>query len=176
MIEQAEERAQGLLDVIKRRRSIRRFKDKPVREEEIDFLLEAARWAPTSFECRRFAIVNEEPVLSTVIDLAPGIRGRPRLVIVVCADRDVIQSKQIYPELACQEAALATQNILLAASSLGLGACFIGSFSRRGIATVLNLPKCLQIHNLVAVGHPAEEPPAVPRNPIEAILVRKDEL
>jgi len=154
------------------RRSVRRFTTEPVTERQIGFLLEAARWAPTTFQCWQFVVVDDESLLAAVISLAPGILERPTLVIVVCADMNVISVKNIYPELAYQETATATQNILLSAAALGLGACFIGSFSKAGIATALNLPPNLEIHNLIAVGQPAEAPEAPLRKPIAEIAVR----
>lgn len=164
--------ARELLALIKARRSVRRFTTEPVTEEQIEFLLEAASWAPTTLQCWRFVIVDEEPLLSTVISLAPGILQRPKVVIVVCADTSIISEKNIYPELAYQETATATQNILLAAPALGLGGCFIGSFSKPGIATALNLPRHLEIHNLIALGQPAEAPDPPPRKPIGEIAFR----
>lgn len=166
------DRAEQLLALIKARRSVRRFTTEPVTEEQIEFLLEAAIWAPTTFQCWRFVIVDEEPFLSTVVSLAPGILQCPKVVIVVCADMNIISVKNIYPELAYQETASATQNILLAASALGLGGCFIGSFSKAGIATALNLPPHLEIHNLIALGQPAEAPDPPPRKPIAEIAFR----
>jgi len=165
-------RAQELLAQLKNRRSVRRFSAEETSEEQIAFLLEAARWAPTALQCWRFVAVQNESLLSTLIDLAPGILGRPSAVIVVCADMDVIRSTQIYPELALQETAMASQNILLAASALGLGGCFIGSFSKKGIAVALNLPSNLDIHNLIALGYPAETVTPPPRKPIAEILIR----
>lgn len=164
--------AQELLTIIKHRRSVRRFRVQRVSKEQIELLLEAARWAPTTFQCWRFVVVDNESLLSTVIDLAPGILGQPTLVIVVCADMNVIKRKHIYPELAYQETAVASQNILLAASAVGLGGCFIGSFSGKGISMVLNLPPHFEIHNVIALGYPAETPTPPPRKPIAEISFR----
>ena len=166
------DQAADMLALIKARRSVRRFTREPVTGEQIELLLEAARWAPTTFQCWRFVVVDEESLLSTVVSLAPGILQRPTLLIVVCADMDIILVKNIYPELAYQETATATQNILLAASALGLGGCFIASFSKAGIARALNLPPHLEIHNLIALGHPAEAPDPPPRKPIAEIAFR----
>jgi nitroreductase len=161
-----------LLRIIKNRRSIRRFTSQRVGEEEIDFLLDAARWAPTTFQCWRFVVVDENPLLSTVIDLSPGILDKPTLVIAVCADMGLIGKKRIYPELAYQETSAATQNILLAAHALGLGGCYVCSFSRRGVASVLNLPANLEIHNLIALGYPAESPSPPPRQTVAGLTFR----
>lgn len=166
------DQAKELLALIKARRSVRRFTTEPVTEEQIEFLLEAASWAPTTFQCWRFVIVDEQSLLSTVVSLAPGILQRPTVVIVVCADMNIVSVKNIYPELAYQETATATQNMLLAASALGLGGCFIGSFSKAGIARALNLPPHLEIHNLIALGRPAEAPDPPPRKPIAEIAFR----
>ena len=166
------DQAEQLLALIKARRSVRRFTTEPVAEEQIEFLLDAARWAPTTFQCWQFIVVDDESLLPAVVSLAPGILHRPTLVIVVCADMNVISEKNIYPELAYQETATATQNILLAASALGLGTCFIGSFSKAGIAAALNLPPHLEIHNLIALGRPAEAPEPPPRKPIAEIAIR----
>jgi nitroreductase len=151
---------------------VRRFTADRLSEGQIQFLLEAGVWAPTTFECWRFVAVDDEALLAPLINLAPGVLGQPTLVIVVCADMDLIKAKNIYPELAYQETSVATQNILLAASALGLGGCFIGSFSRKGIATLLNLPPHLEIHNLIALGYPAESPAPPPRSAMADVAFR----
>jgi nitroreductase len=68
-----------------------------------------------------------------------------------------------------QDTAAATQNILLAACALGLGACWIGAFHEEEVQKVLNTPRGVRPVAIVPVGHPPEKPEAPPKRSIGEI-------
>ena len=116
-----------VLNAIKNRRTIRRFKPNPIDEEKIKSILEAGRWAPSfsNLQPWRFIVIKDQG-LKNALDKASresvlhlGINEAP-VVILVCVDR------RIDPLHAIEAGAAATQNMTLAAYSLGLGAGWIG--------------------------------------------------
>ena len=123
-----------VFEVIKKRRSIRSFKSKPIPKEFLNRILEAAQWAPSAGNCqaRDFIIVNDLEVKRRLRDAALDqsfIEEAP-VNIIVCANEE--RSSRRYGDrgrkLYCLlDAASAVQNILLAVHALGLGACWIGA-------------------------------------------------
>ncbi|MGA2465406.1 MAG: nitroreductase family protein [Thermodesulfobacteriota bacterium] len=116
-----------VLKAIKNRRTVRRFKPNPIDEEMLQMILEAGRWAPSfsNLQPWRFIVIKDQG-LKNALDKAAresvlhlGINEAP-VVILVCVDR------RIDPLHAIEAGAAATQNMTLAAYSLGLGAGWIG--------------------------------------------------
>ena len=116
-----------VLNAIKNRRTVRRFKPNPIDEEMLQMILEAGRWAPSfsNLQPWRFIVIKDQG-LKVALDKAArenvlhlGINEAP-VVILVCVDR------RIDPLHAFEAGAAATQNMTLAAHSLGLGAGWIG--------------------------------------------------
>jgi len=153
-------------EVVDKRRSIRRFeRDRDVPREAVERLLEAAISAPSAGNMQpwHFFVVREG---ETKLGLARAAWGQhfvaeAPVVIVVCADpgRSGWRYGRRGKELYClQDTAAATQNILLAAVALGLGACWVGAFDEEAAARVLNLPSHLRPVAIVPIGYPAESP------------------
>jgi nitroreductase len=95
------------------------------------------------------------------------------VVIVVCADEKRaaesygLRGKTLY---CLQDTAAAVQNILLTASSIGLGSCWIGAFKEDEIKSVILSPKEMRPVALVAVGYPDEAPPVRSRRPLSEVV------
>lgn len=169
-----------LFEAIKKRRSIRAFEPKPVPEELIDKILEAARWAPSAGnrQARDFIIVKDKDTKRMLSQAALDqdfIEEAP-LDIVVCANGD--RSARRYGERGMQlysilDAAAAVQNLLLAVYALGLGACWVGAFRDGWVSEILNLPTWLRPIAIIPLGYPAERPRPTPRMPIEQLVHRE---
>lgn len=169
------------IELIKKRRSIRRFLDKPIEKEKIDQLIEAALRAPSSKGENpwEFIVVTDRELLQR-LSLAKEhgstfLKGAP-LGIVVCAD-----PKQC--DVWVEDASIAAIFIHLAASSLGLGSCWIQIRLRRHnqekssndyVAEQLQLPPHLQVEAIVAIGYPAEELPAHTQDELQYEKVHRD--
>ena len=159
-----------VLNAIKNRRTIRRFKSTPIDEEELLTILEAGRWAPSfsNLQPWRFIVIKDQ-VLKNAIDKAAresvlhlGINEAP-VVILVCVDR------RIDPLHAIETGAAAAQNMALAAFSLGLGAGWIGIWgteAEASIQKIFKLPETVRAVSLLPVGVPNESPEGH-RKPIE---------
>lgn len=166
-----------VLEAIKGRRSIRAFKSQAVSTEIVERLIDAARWAPSAGNIQpwEFIIVRNPEIKRNLAKAALNqsfIEEAP-VVIVVCADE--IRSSQGYgvrgKTLYCiQDTAAATQNIHLAAYSLGLGTCWVGAFNEEEARKILEIPQGVRPVAIIPVGYPAEKPPARNRRPLNQII------
>lgn len=167
-----------ILEHIMARRSIRRFTDEPVSREQIELLLRAAMAAPSASNRRpwEFVVVTEPERLSRLRrGLLFGRQNAP-VGIVVCANM-----RRTYPppaqEFWIADCSAATQNILLAATGLGLGAVWIGVYpvppQVAWVRGALHLPRHIAPLGLVNVGHPAQHKP--PRTQYDPRRVRWEE-
>ena len=158
-----------VLEVIKERRSIRSFKEQDVKKEDIEMLIEAARWAPSAGNTQpwEFVIVRRPDLKKELAEaaLSQGFVEDAPIVIVVCANENRsfqsygIRGKTLY---CIQDTAAALQNIHLVAHSLGLGTCWIGAFNEEEAAKILKVPNGVRPVAIVPIGYPAESP--APRN------------
>lgn len=149
-----------MLDIIRDRRSIRRYTSEPVTDEQLHTLLECAMLAPSAADRRtwRFVVVNDRETLIALSENHPYakmLREAP-MCICVCGVED-----PSLPGYYQQDCAAATMNILLAAKQLGLGTCWMGVAPREermtAVRSILGIPGDIMPFNLIAVGHPAEE-------------------
>lgn len=151
-----------VLNTIKGRRTIRRFKPDPIDDEKLQMILEAGRWAPSFSNLQPWKfIVTKDQNLKNELDKASkesvlhlGINEAP-LVILVCVDR------RIDPLHAIEAGAAATQNIALAGHSLGLGVGWIGVWgteAETAIQKLFQLPETTRVVSLLPIGYPAESP------------------
>jgi len=166
-----------VFEAIKTRRSIRSFTQEAVSDEEIEMILDAARSAPSAGNIQPWIfIVVKNPEMKRRISRAAlnqfFIEEAP-VVIVVCADQE--RSRMGYgsrgANLYCiQDTAAATQNILLAAHALGLGACWVGAFYEDEVRQALRVPRGVRPVAIVPIGHPAERPGAVFKRPLSEVV------
>jgi nitroreductase len=165
------------LEAIGTRRSVRAYTDQPVPQEVIERLLSAAMQAPSACNQQpwHFVVVNERGQLDALADVLPFgkmLKHGP-LAIIVCAD----VPSEVCPGYWVQDCSAATQNLLLAAHSLGLGAVWIGVYpvSERvaALQAVLGLPEQVVPLCTVAIGHPAEQPAPVNRYRAERVHMQQ---
>lgn len=152
-----------VLETIKKRRSIRRFRSDPVSQGIIRKLLEAACWAPSAGNLQPWAFyVVTSPALKKDLAAVASQRfvGEAPVVIVVCVvpERSAVHYGERGKNLYClQDTAAAVQNILLAATSLGLGACWVGAFREEGVIKALGLSPEKRPVALIPVGYPISD-------------------
>jgi len=150
-----------VLEVLTARHSVRAFRPDPVPAGDVNLMLEAAVRAPSAGNRQPwFFVAVESRRVREGLARAAGqtfVASAP-VCLVVCAEPE--RSAGVYGErgrrLYCyQDTAAATQNILLAATSLGLGACWVGAFDEDAVSRLLELPACFRPVALVPVGYPA---------------------
>lgn len=169
-----------VFEAIKNRRSVRAFTNKPVSEEEVMKLIDAATWAPSAGNIQpwEFVVVRDPEIkrgLSAAALDQTFIEEAP-VVIVVCANQ--LRSGSGYgsrgADLYClQDTAAATQNMLLAAHALGLATCWVGAFQEEEAKKVLNIPNGVRPIAIIPVGHSAEKSMARSRRPLSEIIHRE---
>jgi nitroreductase len=155
-----------VLEIIKTRRSIRRFLDKPVPLEVLDELLEAARWAPSGGNSQPwvFVVVREPASVRKVKMFSPGMGGVPTALIVLCSDQSAEAATAI------MDISMAAQNVMLAAEDRDLGSCVIRSHNPQALQTLLDLPSHVMPELIVALGYPAKPGRNPGRRPMEEIV------
>jgi nitroreductase len=151
-----------ILDTIYRRRSIRVFVDKPVEKEMITDLLRAATAAPTAANCQpwEFIVIDDTGKLDKIRDQLVFARYNAPLAIVVCGNMK-LAFKGIEQSLWVQDCSAAIENMLIAATGIGLGSVWIGIYPTESkikpIKRLLNIPKYVTPLGMVYFGYPAEE-------------------
>lgn len=175
-----------VIEAIKARRSIRRYKPDPVKEEDLQVVLEAARWAPSwaNTQCWRFVVARDPEVKAKLVETLvsvwadnpaiPAIVSAP-VVIVACAELG--KSGYYRGQLATDkgdwfmfDVALAMQNLMLAAYSLGLSTVTVGIFDAKKAAQILGLPEGIVCVTMTPLGYPDQEPKARPRRELSELL------
>jgi len=154
--------------VIKERKSIRNYEDKPIPEDKLLRILEAARMAPSAGNRQpwRFVVVRNEKTKSRLAELADNqsFVGEAPIVIAVFGDPD--DSPGGYrrdPMVAYkQDPMIAVEHICLEAVELGLGTCWIGPASQNynvdGIKKLLEVPNRMYMICLLPLGYPDQDP------------------
>jgi len=167
----------GVLEAIKERRSVRAYTCEEVSEEDVERLIEAARWAPSAGNIQPWAFVVVKEVETkrklSYAALNQTFIQKASVVFVVCAD--VTRSSRVYGSrgeklYSIQDTAAATENILLAAQELGLATCWVGAFRENEVAKAVKAPRNLRPVAIVAVGYPAERPAAPQRRSVNEIV------
>lgn len=155
------------MEAIIKRRSVRTYTEQPVPDEVVTSLLRAAMAAPSAQNQQpwEFVVVREKSLLQALAGAQPysGMVGRSQLAIVVCGDL----SREKSPGFWVQDCAAATENLLIAASALGLGAVWTGTYPREervaNVRAILELPTHIIPLAVVPIGYPAEHPPPADR-------------
>lgn len=167
------EKYEVLSEVIRNRRSVRSFSNKPISQESIEKLLDAGRWAPTpsNVQSWRFVVIQSSDHIEILKNLSPGFPKEATLAIAICSDQRDMENfgKAEVSILRAEEGAMAAQNMMLVAYSLGLGSCCVASFSATGISTLLELPDYIQPVLLIALGYPKKTPSAPERQKLSKI-------
>ena len=154
-----------LREAIRKRRSIRSFRDETIAAPAIRAMKEALLWAPSAgdLQSRRFWFVTNPDLRAALAACSyqPDIIDEAALVVVGCADVQRIEDeygrrgRSLY---VIQDVAAAVQNLLLTVHALGLGAVWMGAFRPRRVARVLDMDTRYVPQVLVPIGVPAERP------------------
>jgi len=148
------------IDAILTRRSIRKYEKKTISDELLQNLLRAACHAPSAGNQKpwQFIILDDRKILNVIHTFHPSgkMLQEADKAILVCGDLDLEKFKGYW----MSDCAAATENILLAAHSLGLGACWLGLYPREGrvagMRKLLRLPTHIIPFALISLGYPAE--------------------
>jgi nitroreductase len=177
-IHQEEAEMEQFMDVIKGRRSVRKYQEKDVPEEILQELLEAVRWSPSwaNTQCWEVVVVKDRSVkekLQEVFPVNPAVKaiGQAPVVLAICGK---LGSSGIYKGQVTTkfgdwfmfDLGIATQSLCLAAHERGLGTVIAGYFDHDKAKKVLEVPEGYELVALIPLGYPAHEPSAPKRREI----------
>jgi nitroreductase len=164
----------GIIDMLRSRRSIRKYKATPVEDEKLNTVLEAARWAPSAGNRQpwEFVVAKDPSIRRRIADVAPygGFIADAPVMIAVVVDPGKDPTHYV------EDGAIATTHIMLAAHSLDLGTCWVGAFGspyEDEAKRVLGIPANLRVLSLISLGYPAEERTSTRKDPREIIHYEK---
>ena len=162
------------MEAIEARYSVRKYHDRPVEEDKLRRVLEAARLAPSARNLQewRFIVVRDAATRARLAEEASGqsFVGQAPVVLAGCAvtDGGAMRCGQLrYPI----DVAIAMEHIALAAVEEGLGTCWIGAFDADVVKRLLEVPDDVPVVELMTLGYPADEPRSKDRLPWEAIVM-----
>ena len=165
-----------MLDSIKARRSVRKFRSDQVPDDLIEKILEAGQWAPSGLnnQAWRFAVVTDRATIEK-------ISGLTRYAKIVLAAQVLIPvfldtAGSYHREKDIQSIGACLQNMLLEIHALGLGAVWLGEIikSNEPIKKILGLPEELELMAVIAMGYPDETPGTTKRKELKELIVYRD--
>ncbi len=157
-----------LMEAIKGRRSIRKYKSDPVPEEVFRTLMEAVRWSPSwaNTQCWEVIAIKDPKVKSELTTALP--KGNPALssmtdaplVLVLCGKKGISgfykgQMSTVKGDWLMFDAGIAMQSLCLAAHSLGLGTVVVGMFDHKKAEEILKVPQNIDVVAMTPLGYPA---------------------
>lgn len=149
------------MDTILSRRSIRKYLPKPVTRDLIEKIIKAGMNAPSAGDEQpwHFIIIDKHDLLQEISETHPYakmLKDAP-VAILVCGDLDVLKFKDLW----VQDCSAASENMLLAAHDMRLGAVWIGVYPAENLVkevqNILNIPQHIVPFSIIGIGYPAEE-------------------
>ena len=169
----------GFFDIVKKRRSVRKFKDKAVPASSINKILDAARWAPSGLNLQpwRFIVVKNKKIKKQVTAIYASARKKlglykqdtsfvenPTLIFVLSDKKIPYATPSVF---------LAIENMVLAATALDLGSVVMTAIcaEENKLRKLLKVPNKYKIEALVPIGYAAEKPKPKPRKSLKEIII-----
>jgi nitroreductase len=146
------------MDVVGARKSVRSYLNTPVEEEKLSEVLEAARLAPSwaNKQCCRYIVIKDKVKIQ---ELAGGLNGwlkQAPVIVVACADpKDSGDRNGMNYYLV--DVGISMQQLVLAATALELGTCWIGAFDEAKIKKTLEIPENIKVVAMTPLGYPADK-------------------
>jgi nitroreductase len=161
-----------VLDAIRTRRSIRKYKSKPIPDDKLTSILEAARLAPSAGNRQpwRFVVIQNEDRKKALAEAANNqtFLNDASAIIVALGDPEV--SARWYEK----DPMIALEHIVLAATAMGYGTCWIGAFNEDAVKHLLKIPENVKIIALLPIGIPDETPAPRPRKEFSEIFFKEE--
>lgn len=163
-----------MIELLRKRRSVRKFEDRPIEPAKVDLLKEAVLRSPSSrnFDPWEFIFIDDKHLLEQLSKSKPHgasfLKNAP-LGIVICAD-------EIKSDVWIEDCSIASILAQLTAQSLDLGSCWIqirkrwyeeGTSGETYIRSILNIPENIRVLSIIAVGYPGEHPEPIPREKLK---------
>lgn len=165
------------LEALKTRRSIRKYKEEKISEDIIKELLNCAMYSPSAFDYQpwHFIVIDKKEIFDNILKAATHAEmiKEASHAIILCGDKKLEENTG----LLIQDISAATQNLLLAAHTYGLGAVWVGIYPFEeivnGIKEVFNLPENIIPVSMAVIGYPGETPEQPERYKKERVHLNK---
>jgi nitroreductase len=161
------------LELVRRRRSIRRYRPDPLPEARIDHVLEAARLAPSwaNGQCWTFVVITDPRAKHELAQAGNEWVEEAPAIVVACANPKQSGNKGDQPYYLL-DIGIAMEHLVLAAAEQGLGTCWIGWFDEQKARKALGAPAEVRVVAFTPLGYPAEEPEPRPRKTLGEMVYR----
>lgn len=172
------------MEIIKGRRSVRKYEDKEVTAETLDQVLEAVRWSPSwaNTQCWEIVVVRDESLRSQLQETLPP-KGNPAykaivsapVLLALCAKLETsgYYSGQVttkFGDWFMFDLGIAAQNLCLTAHSFGLGTVIVGLFDQQKAGEILNVPEGYDLVSLIPMGYPLKQSKAPKRKELSEFV------
>lgn len=149
----------NFLDLVKKRSSIRNFSTKPIEKEKLDYLLEAVRFSPSAvnFQPWSFIVIQDTEKIKKLSECYPRdwFRTSP-VCIVACGNHTQSWHRKDGKDHCDIDIAIAVTHMVLAATELQLGSCWVCNFDEKKCCEILNLPEGIEPIALIPIGYPSD--------------------
>ncbi|WP_287382232.1 nitroreductase family protein [Methanobacterium sp.] len=162
-----------VFEAVTQRKSIRKYKDKEIEKEKLIKVLESARIAPSASNRQewKFIVVKDENTRSRLVSAAHYQKfvGQAPVTIVACST----ESERIMPcgqHAYTVDLSIAVSFMMLEATELGLGTCWLGAFDEEAVKEILGIPSDIRVPAMFTLGYADENPAARPRKALNDIV------
>ncbi|MDD1774899.1 MAG: nitroreductase family protein [Methanobacterium sp.] len=162
-----------VFEAINKRRSIRKYKNTTIEEDKLDKILEAARISPSAANRQewKFIVVKNQDIRNKLVEAANGQKfvGDAPVTIVACST----ESERIMPcgqHAYTVDLSIAVSFMILEATELGLGTCWLGAYDEEAVKKILDIPKEIRVPAMFTLGYAEENPGPRPRKEVEEVL------
>jgi len=158
------------MEVVHKRRSVRKYKQDKVSRADIEYVLEAARLAPSwgNRQCWRYIVVTDEATRKKIA--TTDWTAKAPAIIVACGDPTKAGNKDGKPYYML-DVGISMEHLILAAADRGLGTCWIGGqFDEKTVRDALGVPESHRVVAMAPLGYPDESPLAKERKPLAEMV------
>lgn len=162
-----------VFEAIAKRRSIRKYKNNEIEDEKLEKILESARIAPSASNRQewKFIVVKDQNTRDKLVEASHGQKfvGKAPVTIVACST----ESERVMP---CGQYAytvdlsIAVSFMILEATELGLGTCWLGAYDEDKVKEILGIPGGIKVPAMFTLGYADETPAARPRKDLDDII------
>lgn len=162
-----------VFEAVSKRRSIRKYKDAPVEDEKLQDILEVARIAPSAGNRQewRFIVVKDKESREKLAEAANNqtFVAEAPVTIVACST----ESERVMPcgqHAYTVDLSIAVSFMILEATALGLGTCWLGAYDEEKVRNILNIPERIRVPAMFTLGYADEIPHQRPRKHLSEII------
>lgn len=164
-----------VLEAVKARRSVRKYRSMPIPEQKIQLIFNAARLAPSAENLQpwKFILVTDEELKRGLVSACNNqkwIAEAPAVVVALGLVDEAVATIGGYMNSYPVDVAVALDHLTLAATNEGLGTCWVFSFNEEKVKGVLGIPPDVRVVALTPLGYPDEQPPPTGRKHLSEIL------